>query len=58
MAVFGSHTPKTLKLSILTIFGHFGGQKVFYQNIFNGHGNSMETQLHAKIRKNIKRSSL
>ena len=33
---------------ILTIFGHFGGQKNF-----GGHRSHMETQLHAKNKKNI-----
>ena len=39
---------------ILTIFGHFGGQKNFStEKIFGGHLSHMEIQLHAKNQKNI-----
>ena len=39
---------------ILTIFGHFGGQKIFStKKIFGGHLSHMETQLGAKNQKKI-----
>ena len=44
---------------ILTIFGHFGGQKIFStEKIFGGHLSHMETQLHAKKYIYIERSRL
>ena len=37
---------------ILTIFGHFGGQKILRpKKIFGGHLSHMETQLRAKKKK-------
>ena len=59
MSIYGRYRPKHSKMAILakkgqilTIFGHFGGRKIFWtKNFFSGRLSGMETYLHAKNQK-------